>query len=87
MEALFDEVTGSRTRRARTRDNVFTIVSNSRSAIRAIASPTSRSDQHVVHHTLNQVKELRKQRANVQLLWVPGRAGEEGNGRINRLAK
>lgn len=68
-------------------DNVFTIISDSQSAIKSISNPSSRPGQHVVRLILKQVEHLRAQGIQVQLMWTPAHAGVEGNEIADQLAK
>ena len=68
-------------------NNIFTIISDSQSAIRSISNPSSRPGQHIVRLILKQVELLRAQDIQVQLMWTPAHAGVEGNEIADQLAK
>jgi ribonuclease HI len=60
-------------------EKIFTIVSDSQSAIRAIANPSCKSGQGIVHRILDRVRALQGQRIKVRLYWIPGHSGNAGN--------
>ena len=84
---MIAETAGNIPRQANNCDNIFTIVSDSQSAIRAITTPSSRSGQSVVRRILYHIRELRRQKVQVRLLWTPAHAGVEGNEMADQLAK
>jgi HPt (histidine-containing phosphotransfer) domain-containing protein len=65
----------------------YTIVSDSQSALRAIASSAANSGQAIVQHILEQLETLKKQQVRVRLCWVSGHAGNAGNEAADQLAK
>ena len=69
------------------RENTFTVISDSQSAIHAIANPRSRSGQEIVHRILDRVQALRGRGVKVHLYWIPGHSGNAGNEQADQLAK
>ena len=66
---------------------VYTIVSDSQSALKAIIKTAAKSGQTIVQRILDQVRSLKKWDIRVQLCWVPGHANNEGNEAADQLAK
>lgn len=84
---IIAEAMGIEPEQDRDRDMVCAIVSDSQSATRAIANPTSRPGQHIVRRILGRLRELRRQRIKVRLSWVPAHAGVNGNEMADQLAQ
>jgi ribonuclease HI len=68
-------------------DRTFTIVSDSKSALQAIANPSTRPGQHIVHRILDLTQRLREIRIQIRLQWVPGHSGNPGNEAADKVAK
>jgi ribonuclease HI len=66
---------------------MYTIVSDSQSALKAIAKSAAKSGQTIVNRIFEQVHTLRKQHIQVRLCWVLGHANNEGNEAADQLAK
>jgi ribonuclease HI len=66
---------------------IVTIVSDSQSAIQAVANPTPKSGQAIVHSITNRVSALRERRVKIQLRWIPAHSGHAGNETADHLAK
>jgi ribonuclease HI len=68
-------------------EKIFTIVSDSQSAVRAIANPSCKSGQGIVHRILDRVRALQERRIRVRLYCIPGHSGNAGNEIADQLAK
>jgi ribonuclease HI len=62
-------------------------VSDSKSALQAIANPASRSGQQIVYSILKAARHLKTQGVALRLQWVPGHCDNPGNNTADRLAK
>jgi ribonuclease HI len=80
---ILDEDTGEGVHGEKT----YTIVSDSQSAIQAMGNPSTRSGQEIVRRILHRLSTLRKRQIKVQLHWIPGHSGNEGNETADLLAK
>jgi ribonuclease HI len=58
----------------------FTIISDSQSALQALARPSNKPGQAIVRHILERQLQLRLQ-------WIPGHCDNPGNGTADKLAK
>jgi ribonuclease HI len=58
-------------------DRTFVIVSDSESALQAIANPTNKPGQPIVHSILNCAERLGEQRVKLRF-WIPGHSGNPG---------
>jgi ribonuclease HI len=70
-----------------TLDRTFTIASDSKSALQAIANPSNRPRQQIVHKILNAVEDLRTKGVALRLLWIPAHTGIPGGDAADKLAK
>jgi ribonuclease HI len=70
-----------------TNNGAFTIVSDSRSALQAIAHPSNKSGQGIVWTIINKAERLQSQGVQIDLHWIPGRSGTPGNDAANKIAK
>ena len=66
---------------------LYTIVSDSQSALKAIIKAAAKSGQAIIQRIQDQVQSLKKWNVSVRLCWVPGHADSEGNEAANQLAK
>lgn len=85
---MIAETAGNMTRQANNCNNIFTIVSDSQSAIQATATTSDRSGQSVVRRIIDHIRELRRQKVQVRLLWTPCTCRSRGqrDGRPTRQA-
>ncbi len=72
---------------AEDQEGLYTIVSDSQSAIQAISNPSARPGQAIVQRILQGVEALRTRRIKIHLLWIPGHSGNDGNAAADLLAK
>lgn len=66
---------------------VVTILSDSKSALQALAKPSNRSGQQIVYTILKAVENLKSQNVGIRLQWIPGHCNNPGNDIADRLAK
>jgi ribonuclease HI len=66
---------------------IITIVSDSKSALQAIANPSNKPGKHIVHSILNITKELKEHQVKFRLLCIPEHSGNPGNDTADKLAK
>jgi ribonuclease HI len=64
-----------------------TIICDSQSALKAIANPSNRAGQHIVHAIFKIAKDLKSLGVSVRLQWIPGHCNNLGNDTADRLAK
>jgi ribonuclease HI len=74
-------------RQERSNDAAFTIVSDSKSALQALAHPSNRSGQWIVRTILKKAEGLQNRGTKVDIHWIPGRSGTPGNDAANKMAK
>jgi hypothetical protein len=68
-------------------NGTFTIVSNSRSALQAIARPSNTTGQETIRKTLDKAEGLKNQGIQIELQWIPGRSGTPGSDAANKAAQ
>jgi ribonuclease HI len=67
------------------RGKTFTIASDSKSALEAIANPSNKSGQQIVRAILSKADNLRTQGTEVCLLWIPGHTQRLQAVRVSRI--
>ncbi|EDN08851.1 predicted protein [Histoplasma mississippiense (nom. inval.)] len=67
--------------------HTYTILSDSRTALRAIANSSKQVGGQIVQNILHTTKELRSIGVDLCLQWVPGHSGIKGNEMADQLAK
>ena len=65
----------------------FTIATDSKSALQAIAKPSNKSGQQIVRGIIDKIGRLRGQGVEVRLLRIPSHSGIPGNEAADSLAK
>jgi len=65
----------------------LTILSDSQSALLAIARPSNTSGQHIVHSILGAAGSLTAHSIRLRLQWIPGHSDNPGNDAADRMAK
>ena len=77
--------------RTTTENNVprqYTIFSDSKAALQAIANPKQRSAQHIVQRIIKEAERLNKSVGlEIHLAWIPGHEGIQGNELADEEAK
>jgi ribonuclease HI len=69
-------------------DRTYTIISDCKSALQAIANPTNRSGQQIILSILRETEHAKKTLGlHLRLQWVPGHRGVIGNEKADQLAK
>ncbi|KAL2349857.1 hypothetical protein BJ546DRAFT_801758, partial [Cryomyces antarcticus] len=62
------------------------IATDSREALRAVQTPYAKSGQYLVQRVAAAIKDIRKNRSQVQLMWIPAHSGIPGNEAANSAA-
>ncbi|TKA72913.1 hypothetical protein B0A49_08441 [Cryomyces minteri] len=57
----------------------FPVATDSREALRAIQTPYAKSGQYLVQRAAAAIKDIRKNKSQVQLTWIPAHSGIAGN--------
>jgi ribonuclease HI len=76
IEMITDQVCGGRVV-GHPQGHTLTILSDSRSALQAIAMPSNKPGQHIVHTILGAAKSLTAHNVRLRLQWVPGHSDNQ----------